>query len=82
LENREDFPTVFASIVLHSIGRQSLAEPMKDLGPVPLVLEWIPISTNVMLFFSTMTSAFFETFKNTLKELREREFEDLYRDRG
>ena len=59
---------VFASIVLHSVGRQSLAEPMKDLGPVPLVLEWAPLSIQVTIFFSTMPSAYYETYKNLLRE--------------
>jgi hypothetical protein len=68
VENREDVSLVFASIVLHSVGRQSLAEPMKDLGPVPLVLEWAPLSIQVTIFFSTMPSAYYETYKNLLRE--------------
>jgi hypothetical protein len=64
----EDISLVFASIVLHSIGRQSLAEPMKNLGPVTLEPEWSPLSLKTMLFFSTMPSAFYETFKNFLQE--------------
>ena len=68
VENREDVSLVFASIVLHSVGRQSLAQPMKDLGPVPLVLEWAPLSIQVTIFFSTMPSAYYETYKNLLRE--------------
>jgi hypothetical protein len=68
VENREDVSLVFASIVLHSVGRQSLAEPMKDLGPVPLVLEWAPLSIQVTIFFSTVPSAYYETYKNLLRE--------------
>ena len=68
VENREDVSLVFASIVLHSVERQSLAQPMKDLGPVPLVLEWAPLSIQVTIFFSTMPSAYYETYKNLLRE--------------
>jgi hypothetical protein len=68
VENREDVSLVFASIVLHSVERQSLAEPMKDLGPVPLVLEWAPLSIQVTIFFSTVPSAYYETYKNLLRE--------------
>ena len=68
VESREDVSTVFASIVLHSVGRQSLAEPLKNLGPVPLVSEWVPLSIKVKIFFSTIPSGYYETFKNILKE--------------
>jgi hypothetical protein len=43
----EDVASVFASILLHSVGRQSLADPMKDLGRVPLIAEWSPLSLSV-----------------------------------
>jgi hypothetical protein len=67
-DSGEEVSSVFASIVLHSVGRQSLAEPLKNLGPVPLELGWVPVSSQVMIFFSTMPSAYYETFKNILKE--------------
>ena len=79
LKEGEDISLVFASVVLHSVGRQSLADPMKDLGPAPLAAEWSPLSLNVTLFFSTMPLAFYETFKNFLKALDDEEFENLYR---
>jgi hypothetical protein len=81
LKDGEELSLIFASVVLHSVGRKSLAEPMKNLGPVPLVAEWGPLSLKTMTFFSTMPSAFYETFKNFLKVLDEQEFEDLYRSR-
>jgi hypothetical protein len=77
----EDVSLVFASIVLHSVGRRSLVEPLRNLGPVPLIAEWSPLSLNVILFFSTMPSAHYETLKNFLNAIDEQEFEDLYRDR-
>jgi hypothetical protein len=68
VDSGEDVSLVFASIVLHSVGRQSLAEPLKNLGPVPLELKWVPLSIRVKIFFSTMPSAYYETFKNISKE--------------
>jgi hypothetical protein len=58
LKGGEDAPLVFASIVLHWVARKSLAEPMKNLGPVPLVTEWAPLSLITMTFFSAMPSGF------------------------
>jgi hypothetical protein len=80
MAGEEDVALVFASILLHSIGRQSLADPLKDLGPAPLIAEWSPLSLKVKLFFSTMSSAYYKTFKNFLKALEDYEFEDRDRD--
>ena len=57
----------FATIVLKSAGRQSLADPLKDTGPFPPP-EWIPLSLNVATFFATMPPKYYETFKNMLEE--------------
>ena len=84
MKGGEDVPSIFASIVLHSVGRQSLAEPMKDLGPMPnpFTAEWTPLSLNVIQFFSTMPLAFYETFKNFLIALNDQEIEELARSAG
>ena len=82
LKASEDVSLVFASIVIGSVGRQSLVEPVKNLGQLPLLKqpqEWTPLSANVLLFFSTMPSAFYESLKNFLKALHDEESENLYR---
>ena len=77
---REDVSLVFASVVIGSVGRQSLAEPVKNLSLLPLQpQEWTPLSLNVLRFFSTMPLAFYETLKSFLKALDDEEFENLYR---
>jgi hypothetical protein len=52
----------FATVVLQSIGRQSLAEPLHNTGSLPPP-EWNPLSMNVAIFFQTMPPAFYKTFK-------------------
>jgi hypothetical protein len=61
----------FATVVLRAVGCRSLAEPLKTVGPLP-PLEWTALATQVCIFFSTMPSAFYETFKNFLKEWPDR----------
>jgi hypothetical protein len=61
----------FATIVLRSVGRRSLAEPLKTMGRLP-PLEWTPLSLNVGVFFSTMPLGLYETFKNFLREWPDR----------
>jgi hypothetical protein len=56
----------FATTVLRSVGCRSLAEPLKTVEPLPPP-EWTPLTLNVGIFFSTMPSAFYETFKNFLR---------------
>jgi hypothetical protein len=71
----------FATIVLQSVGRQSLAEPLKRVGPFPCP-EWIPLSAQVGIFFSAMPLTYYEMSKNIFKELtdqssHEEDFDDL-----
>ncbi len=61
----------FATILLRSIGRRSLAEPLKTVGPLPPP-EWTPLSLNAGVFFSTIPLAIYETFKNFLREWPDR----------
>jgi hypothetical protein len=65
----------FATTVLRSVGCQSLAEPLKAVGPLP-PLEWTPLTLNVATFFATMPLGFYETFKNFLRAGPERFPED------
>jgi hypothetical protein len=59
----------FASVVLRSVGRKSLAEPLSPVSPPPQTApEWTPISMNVGVFFSTMPLGYYDTFKNMLRE--------------
>jgi hypothetical protein len=59
----------FATIVLRSIGRRSLAEPLRAIKSLP---PWTPLALNVSIFFSTAPQAFYETFQNLLKEWSDR----------
>jgi hypothetical protein len=60
----------FVTTVLRSVGCRSLTEPPKALSP----LEWTPpfITIHVGVFYSTMPSACYETFKNFLREWPDR----------
>jgi hypothetical protein len=59
----------FASIVFRSIGCKSLAEPLQPSGPqYMLAPEFTPISLHVAIFFKTMPQAYYDTFKNMLRE--------------
>lgn len=67
-----DLVDPFASVVLRSVGCRSLAEPRKVIdGPLP-PLELMPITLNATLFYSTIPSAFYDTFKNMLREWSDR----------
>ena len=65
----------FATIVFRSIGRQSLAEPLKALEAPPLTLDWTYLTMQVGIFFSTMPLACYETFKNFMKEWPDDDFD-------
>jgi hypothetical protein len=58
----------FASVVFRSIGRRSLAAPLKTTAGQPLELVWGTINIVVSIFFSTMPHAFYDTFKNMLRD--------------
>jgi hypothetical protein len=60
----------FASVLLRSFGCRTLAEPPKTIGPrSPLELTpWTPLNIVVSIFFSTMPSAYYDTFKNALRD--------------
>jgi hypothetical protein len=66
----------FASVVLRSAGRRSLAEPLKTIGPLQEPPEWIPLVAKVMIFFSTMPPGFYESYKNMLRGWPDRFPED------
>jgi hypothetical protein len=69
LEGRQSgaLSNAFASVVLRSAGRRSLAEPLKTIGVLQEPPEWIPLAAQVMIFYSTMPSGFYETYKNMLR---------------
>jgi hypothetical protein len=54
--------------VFGSIGRQSLAEPPKMVEAPPLTHDWSLLTIQVSIFFSTIPLAFYETFKNFMRE--------------
>ena len=57
----------FATIVFRSIGRQSLAEPLKTVETPPLTLDWSLLTTQVAIFFVSMPLPFYEQFKDFMK---------------
>jgi len=57
----------FASVLFLSVGRRSLAEPLKPTRP-PLDLVLGTINMALSIFFSTMPLAYYETFKNMLRD--------------
>ena len=61
----------FASVVLRSVGCQSLAQPRRAVG-FPPPPEFIPISVVVNVFFASIPSAYYDTYKNTLREWSDR----------
>lgn len=65
------FVDPFASIILQSIGCRSIAEPRKAIGLLP-PSELTPIAMAVNMFFLTMPSGIWQTFKNMLRELSDR----------
>jgi hypothetical protein len=62
----------FATIVSRSVGRRSLAEPLKIMGPLEFPAECPPLATNLRAFMSTTPPAYYETFKIFLKERSDR----------
>jgi hypothetical protein len=76
----------FASVVLRSVGCRTLAEPPKTIGLPPL--EWMPLNIVVSIFFSTMPFAYYDTFKNMLRDQSdlfphdEEDFDDEEQNKG
>src|SRR5262249_48698642 len=64
----------FATIVLRSVGCRSLAEPLRTVALPPP--EFTPLAAQVSIFFSTMPSALYETFKGFLVESSDGFFKD------
>ena len=58
----------FSSILFRSVGCKSLAEPLKIVAWPPLELAWMHINLAVSVFFSAMPSAYYDTYKNILRE--------------
>ena len=58
----------FATIMSRSVGRRSLAEPLKTVSLLEFPAECPPLATNLRNFISTTPPAYYETFKNFLKE--------------
>ena len=52
--------------MLQSIGCSTLAEPLKRIDIIRQPQEWTPIAASVYIFFSTMPSGGYETFKRIL----------------
>ena len=71
-KNGDSFNELFASIVFQSLGCQSLAEPLKTILAPPLELSWIGLNMTVKLFYISMPSGFYGTFKNILKQWPDR----------
>jgi hypothetical protein len=61
----------FASVILQSVGCRSLAEPRREIGPLP-PSEFTPIAMAVNVFLATMPLGIWQTFKNILRELSDR----------
>jgi hypothetical protein len=59
----------FATIMSRSVGRHSLAEPLKTAGLLQFPAE---LATNLSAFMSTVPPAYYETFKHFLKENSDR----------
>jgi hypothetical protein len=58
----------FATVLLRSVGRMSLAEPQRTVDELLPPLEWMPLVLNVNNFFATMPLGYYKTFKGLLKE--------------
>ena len=58
----------FATVLLRSVGRISLAEPLRTVDGLSPPLEWMPLVHNVNTFFATMPLEYYEVFKRILKE--------------
>ena len=61
----------FATVVLRSVGCQSLSDPLNPIGPLPPA-EWTPLTLHVGTFYSTMPLGSYEIFKNFLREWSDR----------
>ena len=66
MKSRTNLTDAFASVVLQSIGCSTLAEPLKRIDIIRQPQEWTPIAASVYIFFSTMPSGGYETFKRIL----------------
>jgi hypothetical protein len=56
----------FATIVLRSVGCQSLTDPSNAIGRLPPP-EWAPLAANVSLFYTTWPLAYYNKFKDFLR---------------
>lgn len=63
---RDEIWEAFASVVLLSSGRRSLAEQLKAISFLQEPPEWIPLAFKVKAFYSTMPKGFFESYKRML----------------
>jgi hypothetical protein len=70
LEELKDHKIVeaFATVLLRSVGRMSLAEPLRTADELLPPLERMPIVLNVNTFFATMPLRYYKAFKGLLKE--------------
>jgi hypothetical protein len=67
--NERSVPESFATVLAQSLGRQSLAEPLETVDPLSFSpAKWVPLNLQLSAFFSTMPKAYYESFKNFLKE--------------
>jgi hypothetical protein len=66
----------FASVVLGSVGRRSLADPIKNFAQLPLLEQpfapWTMLCAYVGIFCSNIPPGFYETFKSAIDELIDR----------
>jgi hypothetical protein len=61
-------PESFATILAQSLGRRSLAEPLKTVDRLSFPANWVPLNLQLTAFFSAMPKACYETFKNFMRE--------------
>ena len=59
---------VFTTVLFRSVGRMSLAEPLRTVDELLPPLEWMPLLHNVNTFFATMPLEYYKAFKGLLKE--------------
>ena len=58
---------VFTTVLFRSVGRMSLAEPLRTVDELLPPLEWMPLLHNVNTFFATMPLEYYKAFKGLLK---------------
>lgn len=76
-KERGDLPESFASIILLSATRRSLEDLPRTVNPTDYIApEWLALVLNVTIFYSTMPHAYYQTFKNMLREWPDRFPED------